>query len=63
MKFPYRSYQINPAPGFPEGIVWRPRIPLLVIGLTGELWLEALVEEQIPPEGWNLGTPRSRHSR
>lgn len=44
MKFSYRSYQINPAPGFPEGIVWRPRIPLLVIGLTGELWLEALVD-------------------
>ena len=45
MKFPYRRYPLKePAPGFPEGALYRPRIPIVVVGPDGEAGFEALVD-------------------
>lgn len=44
MKIPYRSYPTQPAPGFEKGLIYRPLVPILVIGPTGEIGFEALVD-------------------
>lgn len=44
MKFPYKLYRMNKGPGVPNGLMWRPRIPVIVIGPMGEVRLEALVD-------------------
>lgn len=44
MKFPYKLYRVTKAPSVPEGMIWRPRIPVLIIGPTGELRIEALID-------------------
>lgn len=44
MKFAYRRYNQQPAPGFPDGAVYRPRIPIVVRGDHGEIGFEALVD-------------------
>lgn len=44
MKFPYKLYRVTKAPSAPEGMIWRPRIPVIIIGPTGELRIEALID-------------------
>jgi hypothetical protein len=44
MKFPYRQYLIAPSPTSSTGILHRPEIPLRVIGTTGAVSLDVLVD-------------------
>lgn len=44
MKFSYQRYEVEVAPGFSEGILYRPEIPIRVIGLTGDASFLALVD-------------------
>lgn len=44
MRIPYRQYPAQVAPGFEEGILYRPMIPIIVISPTGEIGFEALVD-------------------
>ncbi|MEX0702288.1 MAG: hypothetical protein WD069_09350 [Planctomycetales bacterium] len=44
MKFRYRRYAIMPSLDFPDGALYRPEVPLRVIGLDGSEILSALVD-------------------
>jgi hypothetical protein len=42
MKFPYRKYQVDPSASVPKGVLYRPMIPLRLIGAGGEKVVLAL---------------------
>lgn len=44
MRFLYRKYQRGTAPGFPDGIVYRPRIPIVIKTDTEPVPFDALVD-------------------
>ncbi len=44
MKFDYKVYPRDPAPGAPEGITFQPKIPVAVFGPTGKTRFDALVD-------------------
>ena len=44
MNFPYRQYQTSASPTVPSGILYRPEVPLRIIGDTGALTLWALAD-------------------
>ena len=44
MLFPYRQYQINPTPVFPDGLLYRPEVRVHVIGPTDDVFLRGLVD-------------------
>jgi hypothetical protein len=44
MIFPYVRYEIDPTPAIPSGEVYRPRIPIRVIGPEGTVQVFALVD-------------------
>lgn len=44
MKFAYKKSVITPAPGFESGELFQPKIPIVLVGPTGELRFEALVD-------------------
>jgi hypothetical protein len=44
MKFPYVRHLVDPSPNHPDGILWRPEVPLQVIAGGNELTILALVD-------------------
>ncbi len=44
MKFRYRQYHVEPSPTCPDGILYRPMVPIRVIGLTGDASFRALLD-------------------
>lgn len=46
MRFPYQRYEVDAAPGFVGvgGVLYRPEIPIRVIGVTGDASFLALVD-------------------
>src|SRR5687767_9014700 len=44
MKFPYRQYEVEASPTIPDGILYRPMVPVRVIGLTGDASFWALLD-------------------
>ncbi len=44
MKFSYKKSNIKPAPGFETGVLYQPKIPVVLVGPTGELRFDALVD-------------------
>lgn len=44
MKFAYQRYAIEPSPEFPKGILYRPEVPLRIIGTMGDATVLALVD-------------------
>ena len=44
MKFPYQRYTVTPSPSVPDGILYRPEVPLRVIGSIGDASFLALVD-------------------
>ena len=44
MKFPYQPYQTDPSPTVPSGILYRPEVPLRIIGAAGARTLWPLVD-------------------
>jgi hypothetical protein len=41
MRFPYQRYEVNPSPTVPSGVLYRPELPVRVIGQTGSVLLLA----------------------
>jgi hypothetical protein len=44
MKFPYQAYQAAPSPTVPNGILYRPEVPLTISGSAGSQTLWPLVD-------------------
>lgn len=44
MRFPYQQYQVAPTPTLPTGILYRPEVPLRIIGATDDARFFALVD-------------------
>jgi hypothetical protein len=44
MRFPYASYEVDPSPTVPSGVVYRPEVTVHVIGLRRIEKLQALVD-------------------
>lgn len=44
MKFRYKKSFIDPAPGFDTGLIYRPIIPIVLVGANSELRFNALVD-------------------
>lgn len=44
MKFAYKKSFVDPAPGFETGLICQPIIPIVLVGLIGELRFNALVD-------------------
>lgn len=44
MRFAYRQYEVAPTPSLPDGILYRPEIPVRVIGRAGSELLLALAD-------------------
>ena len=44
MRFAYQSYEVEPSPAFGGGVLYRPEIPLRVIGQAGDANFFALVD-------------------
>lgn len=44
MKFAYQRYEVEPTAALPEGVLYRPEIPIRVIGPTGDASFLALID-------------------
>src|SRR5438034_9987012 len=44
MRFPYQGYQVEPSATVPHGLLYRPEVPIRVIGSTGEVSLFILAD-------------------
>jgi len=44
VKFAYKKSFVDPVPGFETGLIYRPIIPIILVGHTGELRFNALVD-------------------
>lgn len=44
MKFPYVEYSVEPSPTLPNGIIYRPMLPIRVIGPAGEISILGLLD-------------------
>jgi hypothetical protein len=44
MKFPYQRYEVEPSATIPDGVLFRPELPIRVIGLTGDAALLVLAD-------------------
>lgn len=44
MKFEYKVYPRDPVPGAPEGVIFQPKIPIIIHGPTGKMPFDALVD-------------------
>ncbi|TSC72871.1 MAG: hypothetical protein G01um101438_270 [Parcubacteria group bacterium Gr01-1014_38] len=44
MRFPYRPYEVQPTPWFPDGVVYRPMVPLRVVSGMSDTTIVGLVD-------------------
>ena len=47
MRFPYQRYEVHPSTSLPEGVLYRPELPIRVIGSAGHVSLLALADTGI----------------
>lgn len=44
MKFPYVCHEVDPSANHPDGLLWRPEVPLKILGVAREISVLALAD-------------------
>lgn len=44
MRFPYQQYAVTPTPLYPDGVLYRPEVPIVIEGPLGTITMAALLD-------------------